>query len=88
MFAEAEAEPVEESRFAGVVGWPLPAVDVNADIATGGAEGGGVAYFADNQVRASYAAADGLGEVTPTTRAPATRSSTSNERKPACGTSA
>jgi LCP family protein required for cell wall assembly len=31
---------------------------------------------------------DGLGGVTSTTRAPATRSSSSNERKPACGTSA
>jgi hypothetical protein len=31
---------------------------------------------------------DGLGGATSTTRAPATRSSSSNERKPACGTSA
>jgi anionic cell wall polymer biosynthesis LytR-Cps2A-Psr (LCP) family protein len=31
---------------------------------------------------------DGLGGVTSTTRAPATRSSSSDQRKPACGTSA
>jgi hypothetical protein len=43
---------------------------------------------ADTTTTTTRADPDGLGGVTSTTRAPATRSSSSDQRKPACGTSA